>query len=285
MRTIATALSLTLASGACAQNVIYDTLWIVDEEYMDAGTGNAIGGLNGPTNDIIDSQIADDFQIGARHHITRIVVDIMSYNGTLPAEGIWLQFYPNDEELDKPHEDVFIEHVVTEQSWTYDELDTPLSFDAWRVYIDVADLGIELGEGIWWLNAQPLDIDTTGDWFWAIGSLSVPTEGLPSHVRDGWLAHGNNYRGLWGSANWIPHDFRGNNTLSMRIEGEPLSDCRADLTGDGIVDIRDFLIFLDFWASGDPRADWNGDSRIDTQDVIAYLNDWAEAVNNGGWCP
>jgi hypothetical protein len=50
--------------------------------------------------------------------------------------------------------------------------------------------------------------------------------------------------------------------------------CRPDLTGDGVVDTRDFVAFLNAWASQDPRADWNADGVIDTRDFIFYLNDW-----------
>jgi hypothetical protein len=35
------------------------------------------------------------------------------------------------------------------------------------------------------------------------------------------------------------------------------------------------LAFLNAWASGNPIADWNGDGAIDTRDVLAFLNDWS----------
>jgi hypothetical protein len=50
--------------------------------------------------------------------------------------------------------------------------------------------------------------------------------------------------------------------------------CRADVNGDGVLDTRDFLWFLNAWVQQDPRADWNGDGAVNTQDVIAYLNAW-----------
>ena len=51
--------------------------------------------------------------------------------------------------------------------------------------------------------------------------------------------------------------------------------CRADFDGNTILDTRDFLAYLQAWASGDLSADWNGDRVVTTQDFIAYLNDWA----------
>ena len=53
------------------------------------------------------------------------------------------------------------------------------------------------------------------------------------------------------------------------------NSCPPDLNGDGAVDTRDFIAFLNAWATSDPLADWNDDGTINTQDFIAYLNDWA----------
>jgi len=50
--------------------------------------------------------------------------------------------------------------------------------------------------------------------------------------------------------------------------------CAADFNGDGYVDTRDVLAFLNAWAARDPRADFNGDGYIDTRDVLAFLNVW-----------
>jgi outer membrane protein assembly factor BamB len=50
--------------------------------------------------------------------------------------------------------------------------------------------------------------------------------------------------------------------------------CFADFNGDGLVDTRDVLAFLNAWAAGDSSADANGDGTIDTRDVIAFLNVW-----------
>ena len=56
----------------------------------------------------------------------------------------------------------------------------------------------------------------------------------------------------------------------------PIVDCRStDLTGDGLVDTRDVIVFLRLWSASDPQADWDGNGTIDTQDFTAYLNDWA----------
>lgn len=52
-------------------------------------------------------------------------------------------------------------------------------------------------------------------------------------------------------------------------------DCFVDLNRDGRADSRDFLAFLNAWASGDSAADWNSDGEVDTHDVTAYRTDWS----------
>ncbi|VAX41912.1 Chitinase, partial [hydrothermal vent metagenome] len=49
----------------------------------------------------------------------------------------------------------------------------------------------------------------------------------------------------------------------------------ADFNGDGIVDTRDFVAFLDAWATLDPAADLDLNGEINTSDFIAFLNFWS----------
>lgn len=53
--------------------------------------------------------------------------------------------------------------------------------------------------------------------------------------------------------------------------------CPADRNGDGIVDTRDVIRFLNEWVSGSLLADFNRDGKVDTRDVIDFLN----AYSNG----
>lgn len=50
--------------------------------------------------------------------------------------------------------------------------------------------------------------------------------------------------------------------------------CPPDLTGDGVLDTRDIIEFLNRWAAGDPAADWDGDGDVDGEDVTAFLWAW-----------
>lgn len=49
-------------------------------------------------------------------------------------------------------------------------------------------------------------------------------------------------------------------------------ECAADFDGDGRVDSRDAIAFLNAFAAGDPRADLDGNGLLDTLDVLAFLN-------------
>lgn len=64
-----------------------------------------------------------------------------------------------------------------------------------------------------------------------------------------------------------------------RVLGVPTAfmltpSCIADFNGDGVVDTRDVLGFLNAWAAGQGGADIDGNGVIDTRDVIAFLNLW-----------
>lgn len=49
-------------------------------------------------------------------------------------------------------------------------------------------------------------------------------------------------------------------------------DCIADCDGDGVLDIFDFLCFLNLFDQGDPAADCDGDGQLDFLDFLCYLN-------------
>jgi hypothetical protein len=51
--------------------------------------------------------------------------------------------------------------------------------------------------------------------------------------------------------------------------------CAVDLNGDGAVNTQDFLLYLNYWSSGNLLADWNGDGTVNTLDFVAFLNGWA----------
>ena len=46
--------------------------------------------------------------------------------------------------------------------------------------------------------------------------------------------------------------------------------CQADITGDGLLDIFDFLGFQNLFDTGDPRADFDGDGALTIFDFLAF---------------
>ncbi|MFG0285208.1 MAG: TIGR03790 family protein [Phycisphaerales bacterium JB039] len=51
--------------------------------------------------------------------------------------------------------------------------------------------------------------------------------------------------------------------------------CRADLTGDGVLDFFDFLEFQNLFAAGDPRADFDDNGILDFFDFLAFQTEFA----------
>src|SRR5690606_13463919 len=51
--------------------------------------------------------------------------------------------------------------------------------------------------------------------------------------------------------------------------------CRADLNGDGVLDIFDFLEFQKLFAAGDLFCDFTGDRELDFFDFLEFQNEFA----------
>jgi hypothetical protein len=54
------------------------------------------------------------------------------------------------------------------------------------------------------------------------------------------------------------------------LVGEDL--CYADFTGDGLLDLFDFLAFLNAFNAGDPIAECDGDDSLDLFDFLCFVN-------------
>ncbi|HZW08275.1 MAG TPA: GC-type dockerin domain-anchored protein [Phycisphaerales bacterium] len=50
----------------------------------------------------------------------------------------------------------------------------------------------------------------------------------------------------------------------------------ADMDLNGVVDTRDFLVYLNLFVAEDPQADANGDGTVDTLDFLYWLNAWGD---------
>ncbi|MFG0284486.1 MAG: M14 family zinc carboxypeptidase [Phycisphaerales bacterium JB039] len=66
---------------------------------------------------------------------------------------------------------------------------------------------------------------------------------------------------------------------AFAIVGLRCDACRADLTGDGLLDFFDFLEFQNLFGAGDLRADFDGNGLLDFFDFLAFQNEF------GAGCP
>jgi len=48
--------------------------------------------------------------------------------------------------------------------------------------------------------------------------------------------------------------------------------CEGDLSGDGLTDFADYLLFLNYYETADARVDFTGDGRVDFADYLEFLN-------------
>lgn len=77
-------------------------------------------------------------------------------------------------------------------------------------------------------------------------------------------------------------------TMSIPIRGYVAvvpgvrASCGADIDGNGILDLFDFLGFQNFFAAQDPRADLKGDGVFDLFDFLAYQNLFAAGCSYAG---
>ena len=67
----------------------------------------------------------------------------------------------------------------------------------------------------------------------------------------------------------------GSDTGVVTLALPSAADCRADLDGDGLLTIFDFLEFQNLFAAGDLAADFDGDGSLTIFDFLAFQNEFA----------
>jgi sugar lactone lactonase YvrE len=112
-----------------------------------------------------------------------------------------------------------------------------------------------------WVYA-PLNVTLPPGRFWVRIEANNPTV-FGAAVRTGFTGLPSISRGSSGS-------FSAPSTpVALRVvQG---ATCVADFTGDGTVNVQDFLAFLQAFAAGDARADVDGSGQVNVQDFLAYL--------------
>lgn len=71
---------------------------------------------------------------------------------------------------------------------------------------------------------------------------------------------------------------QGEGILTISCEDEPIKDCHADITGDGIVNVDDLLQVLNSWGTcaeaDNCPADVDDNGNVDVDDLLSILNNW-----------
>jgi hypothetical protein len=63
--------------------------------------------------------------------------------------------------------------------------------------------------------------------------------------------------------------------MAIVFEGRDVApECAADINGDGVVDVSDFLDLLAEWGEAESPADINGDGAVDVADFLDLLAEW-----------
>ena len=194
-----------LASAASA-GVIYDTLWITDQQAYDVGFGNALGG-RAVFGQLEDVRLADDFAVDAGEYpigiaLTRVAQDSFAALGAPPREGFIVRVY--DDAGGKPGDRPTHEVSVPLTDATLSEFDDLLFGNIGvRFELDLSSQSIQLSPGAYWLNIQPVDTTAQGDWWWQLWDQGTPIGGDAHTWLDDW--------GFWAS--------HGPGAVAMRVEG------------------------------------------------------------------
>jgi len=71
-----------------------------------------------------------------------------------------------------------------------------------------------------------------------------------------------------------PFEGREGPKLFITADGDTTGGCRADLDGDGVLTIFDFLQFQNLFDAGDLTADFDGDGSLTIFDFLAFQNEF-----------
>ncbi|MHC4615761.1 MAG: C25 family cysteine peptidase [Planctomycetota bacterium] len=122
-------------------------------------------------------------------------------------------------------------------------------------------------DGTNWVSLWDNGDGTIADSSWSeqVFDISAVADGEPFvYVRWGYEIGS----GAWAYSGW--------NIDDIEIWGVPPSgpDCPADLNGDGVVDVTDFLQLLAVWGQSGVPEDINGDGIVDILDFLELIASW-----------
>ena len=95
-----------------------------------------------------------------------------------------------------------------------------------RLMVDISASGIALPRGVWWVNAQPMDLSLFGDVFYQVWDYDYRHAG-DAHWKDGALEHRWRYSDLGNAWDWRSVRYIGPGDAGMKIvaaEGRVIHD-------------------------------------------------------------
>lgn len=205
----------SLATAPAAAEIIYDTLWITDTHAYDAANGNAWSGA-GLFGSLFDLQLADDFEVPeGLTRITAVTGDFLNFLGPgyRPHDGVLVQFY--EDISGRPSEEAYREVLVTGADLLVSGFDDTV-FSLFGTRLE-ARLDVELYPGIWWVDIQPKDLGSFGDWYYQVRDLDGQIAG-DTHARDGGRANGGYGHDWWRATG---DDGLQAGTAAMRVQAIP----------------------------------------------------------------
>lgn len=223
-----------------AENVIYDTLWIVDDGLTDAGNGCAISGKS-IFGSMRDMGLVDDFEISTgTTELSRVVTDYVSSNGGAyrPATDVMIEVF--NDLGGKPSETPAFQVMGT--TYICEEINVSWWGPGTRIRVDVEPGIIQINDGLWWVSVVPVDTTVSGDWYYALRRYGKPIL-ADTHGRDGGTDHGSLYGGPYTGGYLI------NNWTSMETMGykQGITSMRIESAGESSTSVafRQVDIFID----------------------------------------
>jgi len=274
-------------------DVLWDSLWIVDDDVCDSGNGAAISGMS-IFGAIYDLQCAQAFEVTGDTDITRVVQDYLNFNSSpySPATDVLVEFfadmggYPAEIPTFQMTGTVHAEFSIYVSWWD------PCT----RIEVTFGAGEVTLGAGTHWVSVTPVDITSGGDWYFACRKYEVLF--VDAYFRDGGGDHGTLYGGPFGGGygiiDWASMGDMGftAGTVSFLVEGSGggglaltvIGDCPGTMEAcvSGSSEGNDIAIVYGFSAGSYQALPYCPHVFLDIQHPI--LASRGEADANGEFC-